>query len=178
MFTDYHGPAITNRLWTTYMARCPECEGWKELRDFRIGGWIKHWTPSAGGNVNFDNTNLIKEFFDRALCNACYAKKNSRAELAKALQDWALNLINSQLLVLSNRLLRGWGNNYGLIEVIPHMYRHEVRNMIRQNSCLSKYRYKALGYADLAVLNLLQSQAKDLVHRIRENAETTETLEN
>ncbi|CAI7617664.1 unnamed protein product [Penicillium bialowiezense] len=88
-----------NRLWTTYNIRCPSCELWQEMRDFRLGGLFNKWAPKmrAGSNLrNWDGNILTPESMDNLRCNYCYAIENGREKLCAILVHWLNCLLDQE----------------------------------------------------------------------------------
>ncbi|KAJ5092540.1 hypothetical protein NUU61_007410 [Penicillium alfredii] len=118
-----------DRPWTMYQARCPRCERWKEIRQFRIGELYPHWQPTQGYS-NWDRTPFTKSFFDNAHCNSCFVQANGREELGKALMEWLRCIINVDLGLTGNYLQRGFGLFTHRVGSAPYQYRTEIRQLL------------------------------------------------
>ncbi|CAI4211663.1 unnamed protein product [Parascedosporium putredinis] len=148
-----------DQRWITYVARCQGCHGWKELRDFRLGEMHNQWMPTASpesdgeqadwSRQNWDGTPLTEKLLESARCNACFARSTGGKRSPPYDGD-------------------------GLVKMVRHKYAWEVKTAIRHNPCVRTT--SALGYAEVAALVHLRSQAAELVRRIEDNCDGTDEL--
>ena len=162
---------------STYMARCPQCERWRELRAFRIGGMYQHWKPAMAteeedASVTWDGKEITQPLLDEASCNACFASTNGREELGRVLLDWVNRLIYLELILITPRLRNGSFAWWGARGTVPDRYRKELKWMRRHTPCLHKDREDMLTYSDVAQLKLRQAQFKDMLGRLRRDTGT------
>ncbi|KAK2136220.1 hypothetical protein NOF04DRAFT_1338378 [Fusarium oxysporum II5] len=104
--------------WTLWMARCPRCEKWQELRAFRIGAGagevaegrpgLEVWEPTMG-RLTWDGVILTQEVFEKAYCNACFVAENGRHALAEYLGRWFVFLMEQQPHDVQSELLHEAG---------------------------------------------------------------------
>lgn len=165
---------------STYMARCPQCERWRELRGFRIGGMYPHWKPAMAtaeeeASVMWDGREITESLLDESCCNACFASANGREELGRVLLEWINQLIHLELILLSPKLRSGFYSWWGARGSVPARYRRELEWMKRHTPCLHRDRDDMLTYSDVALLKLRQVQFKDMLGRLRRDAGTDAT---
>ncbi|EWZ86726.1 hypothetical protein FOWG_10262 [Fusarium oxysporum f. sp. lycopersici MN25] len=104
--------------WTLWMARCPRCDKWQELRAFRIGAGagevaggrpgLEAWEPTMG-RLTWDGVILTQEVFEKAYCNACFVAENGRHALAEYLGRWFVFLVEQQPHDVQSELLHEAG---------------------------------------------------------------------
>lgn len=153
---------------STYMARCPQCERWRELREFRIGGIDSHWKPAMAtadedASVLWDGRVITESLLDKASCNACFAAANGREELSRVLLQWINELIHVDLVLLNHKLSRGLFSWWGDTEAMPVRYRRVLKWIRRQTPCMHSDHGYMLTYSDVALLKLRQAQFKDIL---------------
>ncbi|CCT63074.1 uncharacterized protein FFUJ_00316 [Fusarium fujikuroi IMI 58289] len=107
--------------WTLWMARCPRCTKWQELRAFRFdagaGPGFQAWEPDMG-RLTWDGVILTQEIFDKACCNACFMEQNGQSALAEYLCRWFVFLVKQQPEDVQSELLSEasrFMTNYGAI---------------------------------------------------------------
>ncbi|KAF4439422.1 hypothetical protein FACUT_4177 [Fusarium acutatum] len=105
--------------WTLWMARCPRCAKWQELRAFRFGAGagpgFQAWEPTKG-RLTWDGVILTQEVLDKACCNACFEAENGPDALAEYLGRWFVFLVEQQPNDVQSELLFEAGKfvtNYG-----------------------------------------------------------------
>ncbi|KAH7269235.1 uncharacterized protein BKA55DRAFT_588037 [Fusarium redolens] len=164
--------------WTLWMARCPRCGEWQELRAFRISGGHEAWVPYMGW-VTWDGMLLKPEALKKACCNACFVAQNGRHALAEYLVRWFLFLIQQQTndvhyeLVAAPQKVEVWSG------VQPtqseksdwHYQLHQIKAFERHlpswylSSCLQTF-YKNCYYKRyIAFLMLLLSSSVNVIPR-------------
>ncbi|KAI5456235.1 hypothetical protein BGZ63DRAFT_429279 [Mariannaea sp. PMI_226] len=84
------------QLWSLYMLRCPACECWQELREFRFVNDRHRWKPKFGKSGE-DSTIIFEELLEEACCNVCFAKRHGREELVRLLSSRIQHLIDVML---------------------------------------------------------------------------------
>ncbi|KAG5757950.1 hypothetical protein H9Q72_013913 [Fusarium xylarioides] len=89
------------KLWPIWVARCPPCAKWKELRSFRIGAGglpgreLESWEPAIG-RVTWDGVILTQDVFKKGCCNECFIRQNTRIALSEYLVRWFQFLVEQQ----------------------------------------------------------------------------------
>ncbi|KAF5690191.1 hypothetical protein FDENT_4081 [Fusarium denticulatum] len=95
--TRFHSCCL--KLWPLWMARCPRCAKWKELRAFRIGAdeWREpdSWQPAVG-RLTWDGVILTREVFENACCNECFMVQKGWPALAEYHGRWFQFLVEQQ----------------------------------------------------------------------------------
>lgn len=147
--------------WTLWMARCPRCTKWQELRAFRIGAgagyWFQAWEPTMG-QLTWDGVILTQEIFDKACCNACFMDQNGRSALAEHLCRWFVFLLEQQPEDVQSELRSEAGRfttKYG--EMTSPKRVHDLNQKILDFDCL-----RSLGESPWHLSPRLQLLLKDL----------------
>ena len=159
-------------LYTLFIARCPVCSTWRELRDFRIGGIYQHWVPRIGSGLQaaaktWTGSEMTDEVVGNAVCNACYARTHGREKLGEVLHEWADTLLRYELITASSRLQTPFGAWTDLRLRLPPAYRDEARAIIKEAPCLAADDWSPLTQADVTALHQAREQWKDMVSRIK-----------
>ncbi|KAF5966576.1 hypothetical protein FBULB1_11592 [Fusarium bulbicola] len=85
--------------WPLWMARCPQCATWKELKTFRIGADEgrsgREWQPAVG-RLTWDGVILTTEVFENACCNECFMVQKGWPALAEYHGRWFQFLVAQQ----------------------------------------------------------------------------------
>ncbi|KAH6886946.1 hypothetical protein B0T10DRAFT_490523 [Thelonectria olida] len=150
--------------WAMYMVRCPRCAGWKELREFRIGGTFHLWAPilipnSQRAYMNWDDREMSESLLDESRCNACVAKIHDRNVLGQMLLSWITRLIDLWLMGCTRYLKHGWSNTKSVMKDMPREYQHEIEHLIETTPCLQQDdREHIATEADVALLRLRLEQ--------------------
>lgn len=162
---------------STYMARCPRCERWRELREFRIGGIDSHWKPAMAtaeedASMTWDGRVITESLLDESSCNACFATANGCEGLGRVLLKWINQLIYVELAHLSHKLGRGffsWWDDQG---VMPERCRRGVKWIKRHTPCMHSDHGDMLTHSDVALLRLRQVQFKNMLYGLPWNTGT------
>ncbi|KAK7417613.1 hypothetical protein QQX98_004434 [Neonectria punicea] len=172
-----------NQLWTMYMARCPKCVRWVELREFRINGDYQDWKPVLAigdheATTTWDGREITESLLNESLCNACFAQTNGRSELNKVLHTWINSMIHLQLLNLSWQLECGWGDLQSILKTgVPKQYQSEVKDLLKHPTNYMGDSFSPLAKADIALMRLRQTQWKEIWERMKKNGDTNWTEE-
>ncbi|RDW86065.1 F-box protein [Aspergillus mulundensis] len=134
VFTIYRQDSL-DKPWTLYRVRCPNCEKWKELRAFRVGGVWPRWKPvdlsdtAMHGDVyqNWDGTGVTEGSLNSLCCNHCFVQKHGREKLGAELARWFAHLIDIELVNAGSNLLSGFR---GLQDSSLHAER-SIKNRIK-----------------------------------------------
>ncbi|KAF5020728.1 hypothetical protein F66182_7230 [Fusarium sp. NRRL 66182] len=97
------------QAWTMYMVRCPGCQSWQELREFRLTGLLHDWVPFKGSKT-WDGELITEALVNTRQCNSCFAEAHGRHELARVLSRWLLRIMGEELKRLTATLLNGFRN--------------------------------------------------------------------
>jgi hypothetical protein len=94
---------VTSRVrWNTYMARCPICLRWQELRAFRLCGMHREWVVQR----------IPQSLLDTASCNHCLAREQGREKLAWALTECLRKCFEETKYAVTVRMIEGWRQLY------------------------------------------------------------------
>ncbi|KAF4470354.1 Signal recognition particle SRP54 subunit GTPase [Fusarium albosuccineum] len=165
-------------LWTMWMARCPGCARWQEIREFRFPASYQHWKPVVHPHAEepsetWDDKLITQSLLDESRCNKCFAEAKGRDELGQVLSSWAMNLIDSQLMMLSWQLQSGWGYlKSSLLDNLPKAYKPELKNLVKTTPCLQKDIYYVVNYDDVALLRHRRGEWKDMWERMKQSGDT------
>ncbi|KAF5680776.1 hypothetical protein FHETE_164 [Fusarium heterosporum] len=165
------------QLWTMWMARCPMCERWQELRAFRLAGAYLHWRPdlktmiSLPGDV-FEENRTSEETLDKSCCNSCLAESQGRQELTRLLQGWISQLIQWRLRHISHNLMRGFNE----LQRSSWFKRSTINNaewksLLKHTPFLHKDYMYIFSYSDIALLRLRRGQWYELFKAANEDFE-------
>lgn len=169
-------------LWTEYMARCPGCARWQELRHFRIVGFYQNWQPRVHPDparrrdrdptLTWDGREVTLSLLNSARCNSCFALANGREALGSVLLECLDRLLHFQLISLSSKLKKAWGYWSPLLHggKMPREYAAEFRWHMEKTPCLQQT--KNVTHSDIAMLRLRLTQWKDLWERMKANGDT------
>ncbi|KAM0342090.1 hypothetical protein ACHAPU_009703 [Fusarium lateritium] len=156
------------QLWTMWMARCPMCERWQEIRAFRLAGPYLHWKPhrmsiaSLPGDVLEENW-TSDEPLDKSCCNSCLAASKGRQELVRILHGWISQLMQWRLRSVSQILTGGFNTlkqSSGFR--LSTQNSAEWKSLLKHTPCLHKDDRYILSYSDIALLRLRRQQSFDL----------------
>lgn len=167
-----------DRVWTLYMARCPQCQKWQELRSFRIGHYGLHWQPveHAGRRhsepwiESWTGDRLTPEFLANSLCNQCFAREHGRDSLGEVLQKFFRNLQGRNVYNADWQLSWGWRILWNAVPDLPTDYRQQVEDLLEDTYPLMK------SLEEKGVQDLDDSQIRLLELRHGQFAKLWETL--
>lgn len=80
-----------NQSWSMYMVRCPGCQQWQELREFRLGD-AQRVTPALG-RLSWVRGAIDEEFLRDIRCNACFVREHGPEKMGSALLSYFHSLI-------------------------------------------------------------------------------------
>ncbi|SPN99247.1 related to putative protein [Cephalotrichum gorgonifer] len=161
-----------DRPMALYMARCPGCECWQELRNLRIGGDFLHWKPNVATGYSRSETtpeewSRSEASLDESRCNACFAAENGREALAEALWLWFERLSSFELKLLEWRIL----SSPAFMTRIHHGYNGAPREYMKRLKWILDHMptlqqtfsmMPMLSYYDIATIRLRQTQWREL----------------
>ncbi|KAK6082778.1 hypothetical protein SCUP234_04102 [Seiridium cupressi] len=149
-FTIYRQDA-RDKVFTTYMIRCPSCSSWKEMGAFRCSNhWPKWWLAYQhrwGESLweNWDGTVVDGAFIDALRCNSCYAAANGRDAFAKVVLEWYIENLVAELHRAQQYLARGWLLVWNTVDIersayvrpgdwyAPKQYHFNIRSDVLSN---------------------------------------------
>ncbi|CAI6020750.1 unnamed protein product [Clonostachys chloroleuca] len=181
-----------DKLWDMYMIRCTGCEGWKELRAFRIEGTRLDWTPLRFTTGipqwlprDVAKNDEVPKLENRPLaelrCNHCFAREHGAERLGEILAIRFEMNIKPHLSELEYRL----HSHYKAVKYLgadgaaekhrpkedPSGHFEELVRLVRQaeenNRELSDNRQWSLNQADVDRLRTEAKEFKDIWIRMR-----------
>ncbi|KAG8664716.1 uncharacterized protein FPOAC1_013496 [Fusarium poae] len=160
----------TGRLYPMYMARCPGCESWQEIRSFRKEGLHNGWRYSLHGE-----TESLGQDRDRMCCNRCFVDTIGRGELAEYLKKWIVGLLDEKLGFFSSLLCQLFNSqHFTPVGHLPEAEAREWRALLEQTPWFNAGNNSNFSREALDLINTRRRQWKELLDRAKEsNAENS-----
>ncbi|KAF5633372.1 uncharacterized protein FTJAE_7188 [Fusarium tjaetaba] len=151
-------------LYPMYMARCTRCEGWQEIRSFRIEGLLHGgWRHSLHGEVE-----MFGRDWDVMCCNRCFVDTKGRDELAGHLKKWIMRLLDKRLSVISSGLCQDFNSHhYTPVRHLPEAEAREWRVLLEQTPWFNSGDNLSLLRIDLNLIETRRKQWRDLLDRAK-----------
>uniref|UniRef100_A0A8H7K4W0 F-box domain-containing protein n=1 Tax=Bionectria ochroleuca TaxID=29856 RepID=A0A8H7K4W0_BIOOC len=115
---------LIGQHWQMYMARCPGCQKWQEIRAFRLGGKLTSWKPVLG-HTTWEDETISTSLLDEARCNTCFEKEHGREELGNRLLLWIHFLQEEHLRELASYYDRNWASIQLRLEFVDPCADHD-----------------------------------------------------
>lgn len=200
---EIRGRVARERRLAVYMARCPGCSRWKEVRDFRMSKdrSYPHWKPNVATGYRLSETTRAgwaeaEAALDAHRCNACFVKERGREELARELREWFEGLAACELMWISGAMYGSapwqhdlfgrftWDQRGDQRGGVPPEYVREMRWIVKHTTVPYPHTYALgppgesftvawIGHAGVAALRLRLAQWKDLWERMKLRGDTS-----
>ncbi|KAJ5595507.1 uncharacterized protein N7459_001715 [Penicillium hispanicum] len=125
-----------DKLWTTYMVRCPRCATWQANRAFCFGGAAPQWVPMPheetflAGLEEPDYARITGSVMDGLRCNHCYVQDHGREQFGKKFVQWVKFIVAQQRDRLESHLGFGWRPILNASRTCPQQWQREVADIV------------------------------------------------